>query len=193
MKRTASLLIGLLVVAVTATTARAQGITLKGGLSYGQVSNTGVLPGTIQGRTGFAAGLSLVQTNKLIGFGAEGLYAQRGVESSSTGGSRKLDYVDVPLFVRVSIAMPVAPFVYAGPQVSIELRCRTETAVCPDTDRPRQSFAGIIGAGVSFGTKPMISVEGRYVYGLTDLHLSTVTSPDSYKTRSFLAMIGIGL
>jgi hypothetical protein len=190
MKRTMSLLICLLVMAVTATTARAQGITLKGGLSYGNVSNTGVLPGTVQGRTGFAAGLSLVSTQRLIGVGVEALYAQRGVESSTGTSSRKLDYIDVPVFLRVSIPMPVTPFAYAGPQASFELRCRTETAVCPDTDRPMRSYAAIIGAGVSFGSKPMISIEGRYIYGLTDLNLSTITSADNYRTRSFLGMVG---
>jgi hypothetical protein len=190
MKRSMSLLVCLLVAAVTATTAPAQGFTLKGGLSYGNVSNTGVLPGTLQGRTGFAAGLSVVSTQRLIGVGAEALYAQRGVESSAVGGSRKLDYIDVPLFLRVSIPTSVTPFAYAGPQASFELRCRTETTVCPDTDRPRQSFAAIIGAGISFGRRPMISVEGRYLYGLTDLNLSTITSSDNYRTRSFLGMIG---
>lgn len=190
MKCTTSMLTGFLVAALTATTLQAQGVTIKGGLSYGNVSNTGVLPGTLQGRTGFAAGLSLVSTKQLFGFGAEGLYAQRGVESSAGGSSRKLDYIDVPVFLRVSIPMPITPFAYAGPQASFELRCRTETTVCPDTDRPRWSYAAIIGAGISFGAKPMISIEGRYVYGLTDLNLSTITSADNYRTRSFLAMIG---
>jgi hypothetical protein len=35
--------------------------------------------------------------------------------------------------------------------------------------------------------------EGRYVYGLTDLKLNTVTSSSSYKTRSFLLLVGFGL
>jgi len=33
-------------------------------------------------------------------------------------------------------------------------------------------------------------LEGRYVYGLTDLKLSTVTSSESYKTRSVLILVG---
>lgn len=193
MKRTMSLFIYLLVTAVTTTTAHAQGFTIKGGLSYGKVANTGVLPGTLQGRTGFAAGLSLVSTKRYVGYGVEALYAQRGVESSAGGGSRRLDYIDVPAFLRVSIPMPVTPFAYAGPQVSFELRCRTATAVCPDTDRPMGSYAAIIGAGISFGRRPMMSIEGRYVYGLTDLNLSTITSADNYRTRSFLGMIGFRL
>ena len=36
-----------------------------------------------------------------------------------------------------------------------------------------------------------LSVEGRYVYGLTDLNLNTVSTSESYQTRSFLLLAGI--
>jgi hypothetical protein len=34
-------------------------------------------------------------------------------------------------------------------------------------------------------------VEGRYVYGLTNLKLGTITEDESYKTRTFLILGGI--
>jgi hypothetical protein len=34
-------------------------------------------------------------------------------------------------------------------------------------------------------------LEGRYIYGLTDLKLGTITSSTSYKTRSFLLLAGL--
>ena len=37
-----------------------------------------------------------------------------------------------------------------------------------------------------------LSIEGRYVYGLTDLKLSTVSTSTSYQTRSFLVLLGLG-
>jgi hypothetical protein len=35
-----------------------------------------------------------------------------------------------------------------------------------------------------------LSIEGRYVYGLTDLKLNTVTSSESFKSRTFLILAG---
>jgi len=189
MTRTLSCLIAA-VLGVT-TVAPAQGsVALKGGLSYGNVSNRGVLPGNLSERTGFAVGLSLGTGRNMLGFGIEALYAQRGVTGSAPD-ERKLDYVDVPVFLRALFPTPgIAPYAYAGPQVSFELRCRTGDSTCPATNRPSTSYAAVIGGGARLGARSALTVEGRYVYGLTDLKLSTVTSSDSYKTRSFLILVG---
>ena len=50
-----------------------------------------------------------------------------------------------------------------------------------------------LGAGVKFGNESKVgfTVEARYIYGLKDLKLNTVSSSDSYKTRSFLILGGI--
>src|SRR5438093_12899301 len=73
------------------------GIALKGGLSYGNVSNRGILPGNLDSRTGFALGLSFGAGRNVLGSGCEGLYAQRGVVSSSSPpAERKLAYTDGP-------------------------------------------------------------------------------------------------
>src|SRR6266508_2626046 len=156
------------------TVAPAQGsVALKGGFSYGNVSNRGVLPGNLQERTGFAAGLSFGTGRNMLGFGLEALYAQRGVAGSGTTDDRKLDYVDVPVFLRALFPSPgIAPFAYAGPQVSFELRCRAGGGPCPDTDRPSTSYAAVLGGGARLGAASAITLEGRYIYGLTDLKLS---------------------
>ncbi|PYP08308.1 MAG: hypothetical protein DMD59_12605 [Gemmatimonadetes bacterium] len=167
------------------------GVALKGGFSYGNVSNRGVLPGNLQERTGFAVGLSFGTGRNMLGFGVEALYAQRGVTNSGTTDERRLDYVDVPVFLRALFPTPgIAPYAYAGPQVSFELRCRAGGAACPDTDRPSTSYAAVIGGGARLGATSAITIEGRYIYGLSDLKLSTVTSSESYKTRSFLILAG---
>jgi Outer membrane protein beta-barrel domain len=170
--------------------ARAQGLGIKGGLSYGNVSNRGVLPGNLGARTGFALGASLTSSGPL-GLGIEGLYAQRGVTSDSGVDSRSLDYLDVPVYARLKLDTPgLAPYAYAGPMVSFELRCRAGGVPCPDTGRPKRSYAAVVGAGVSLGGQGL-SLEGRYIYGLTDLKLSTITSSTSYHSRSFLILAGI--
>ena len=187
MKRTLAITAVAVLLGAAPSVAHAQ-IGLKGGFSYGNVSNRGLLPGALHERNGFAVGLSLVSARSLLGFGIEGLYAQRGVVSSTAGASHKLDYIDVPAYLRVSLPTPgIAPYVYAGPQVSFELHC---TDACP-SGRPKTTTAAVLGGGVRLGAQSAFSLEGRYVYGLTDLKLNTVTSSDSYKTRSFLILAGI--
>jgi hypothetical protein len=176
---------------VTSLAAAQGSVALKGGFSYGNVSNRGVLPGNLQERTGFALGISFGTGRSMLGLGVEALYAQRGVKNSGTTDERRLDYVDVPVFLRALFPTPgIAPFAYAGPQASFELRCRAGGTPCPDTDRPSTSWAAVIGGGVRLGATSALTVEGRYIYGLSDLKLSTVTSSESYKTRSFLILAG---
>ena len=119
--------------------ARAQsGFAIKGGASFGDVSNRGVLPGNLDTRTGFAVGLALGNSGGLLGFGIEGLYAQRGVQSATAGDSWRLDYIDVPAYLRVMIPTPgLAPFAYAGPQVSFELHCGDGSGACPSRSHHR--------------------------------------------------------
>lgn len=176
-----------------APAAQAQGIGVKGGFSYGNVSNRGLLPGNLRERTGFAAGLALGSSRSLLGLGVEGLYAQRGVQSDNDPDARKLDYIDLPIYLQAQVPTPgLAPFAYAGPQFSFEVKCRAGSDPCPETDRPKVSYAAVLGGGLRFGRTGGLSLEGRYIYGLSDLKLSTVTSSDSYKTRSFLILLGLG-
>jgi hypothetical protein len=170
--------------------APAQRLTVKGGLSYGNVSNRGLLPGNLRERTGFAVGVGIGTAGSLLSLGVEGLYAQRGVVSDNPPDARKLDYIDLPVYLRVMLPTPgVAPFAYAGPQFSFEVRCRSGSVDCPDTDRAKVTYAAVIGGGLRFSN---FSFEGRYIYGLNDLKLSTVTSSDSYMTRSFMLLLGLG-
>jgi hypothetical protein len=181
-----------LCLAPAVTSAQGGGLSIKGGISYGNVSNSGALPGSVTQRSGFAIGLSAL-SGGMLGFGVDALYAQRGVTSNIAADSRELDYLDIPVYLR--LAAPVAavqPFAYAGPQASFELKCGASSGNCPDTGRPKAAFSGVIGAGLRLGALHGLSLEGRYVYGLTDLKLSTVSTTKSYQTRSFLLLAGLG-
>jgi len=178
-------------IVIAPVAARAQKFGVKGGLSYGNVSSTGALPGSIKSHSGFAIGVGLL-TGRTVGLGFEALYADRGVEVP-TFGDRKLTYLDVPAYLRVGLPTPgVSPFAYAGPQVSFELKCNTSGSACPDNGRSKTMYAGVIGGGLRFGALGGLSVEGRYIYGLSDLNLGTVTTAANYKTRSFMILMGIG-
>jgi hypothetical protein len=187
-----------LVVGVQAAALAQPAVGIKAGASFGNISNKGVLPGSLKNRTGFAGGIYLGSSG-MLGIGLEGLYAQRGAESDDplATAETRLDYIDVPVYLKVKIPTPaIKPFIYAGPQVSYEVKCRTGAGLdCGDystTGRKRWDYAGIIGAGIRFGGAVGFGIEGRYVYGLKDLKPSTVTSGSSYKNRSFLLLGSIG-
>lgn len=172
---------------------------VKAGASFGNIQNKGVFPGSLKTRTGLAGGLFLGYRASVIGVGVEALYAQRGARSDQSINDQwtRLDYVDIPAYVKVNIPTPgIRPFIYAGPQVSIEVKCRTANgaAACPTGGRKKTDYAGVIGGGVRLGGSSVgLTLEGRYVYGLSDLKLSTVTSNASYKNRTFMLLVGIGL
>jgi hypothetical protein len=191
MKKSPILLVATTVFALGAHPAQGQ-VAIKGGVSHAHVSNTGAFPGDLDTRTGFALGLAVASEPSLLGVGVEALYAQRGGGPSGEVDGRKLDYIDVPAYLRVMVPAPgIAPFAYAGPQVSFEVRCRVGNADCADSDRSTTTFAGVIGAGVQLGAEGRFSVEGRYVYGLQDLHLDTVTETGNYRNRSFMILVGV--
>jgi hypothetical protein len=191
MSRTLTIITIVVALGVAATSARAQA-SAKGGISFGDVSNRGLLPGELDRRTGLAVGVGIGSAWTLIGIGIEGLYAQRGVAGSDRPDAHQIDYVDVPGYLRVAIPVPgVSPFAYAGPQISFEVRCRAGERDCSGGDRPNTTYAGIIGAGVRLGGRSALTLEGRYIYGLSDLKLATVTTSESYKDRSFLILGGV--
>ena len=171
---------------------------VKAGASFGNIKNKGLLPGSLKTRTGAAGGVYLGFRAAVIGAGVEALYAQRGARSdqSVSDAPTKLDYIDFPAYLKVSLPVPaIRPFLYAGPQVSIEVKCKTAGggADCLDAGRNKTDYAAVIGGGVKLGTKMGLSLEGRYVYGLRDLKLSTVTASESYKNRTFMLLLGIGI
>ena len=177
---------------LSAPEAQAQ-VGIKAGASFGSISNTGLLPGDLEGRTGFAAGLSFATPPDVVGLGFELLYAQRGAEEPNNPSSRALDYIDLPAYLRVMAPTEgLQPFAYAGPQASFEIDCSAVDEDCPDTGRPTTTWAAVVGAGVRLGEVEGggFTLEARYVYGLSDLELDTVTDGDSYEDRSFLILVG---
>lgn len=170
--------------------AQAQGgLGIKGGLTYSSVSQSGVAPGvSLSGYTGWTAGLSFgtASDSSALGLQVEGLYARRGVNGTSNTSDIR-EFIDVPLFLQLKLPVPaVQPYIYAGPQASYELGCSSCTA------KQNWSYAADIGVGLRLGGSTGISIEGRYMYGLTDFKWGTVSSSSSYKMRQFLLLAGIG-
>lgn len=174
-----------------ASPARAQ-FGLLGGWAYGAVPGTNATgAGAYTANNGFTLGASL-ETGGVLGFGINGLYAQRGFTNTTPGFSQKLSYIDVPAYLKLQIPNPViVPFAFAGPQVSFELNCDAGGSACP-SGRDKTTFDAVAGVGVRFPMIANLSVQGRYIYALKDLNYGTVNNQSNYRQRSFALLLGIG-
>lgn len=192
MKQTIAFLAAL---ALAPAAAHAQGgVGIKAGLSFGNVNSSGVTPGNLEGRSGFTVGLSLGTASDSAPFGVrlEGFYSRRGINAANDPDSRRIDFADVPLMLEARLPIPgLSPYLYGGPQVSYQLRCATDAGDCPESNDDL-SYAAVVGAGLRLGGSSAITIEGRYMYGLTDFTWNTVSSSESYRTRQFLILAGIG-
>ncbi len=198
MRSLRSLLLGLIALALPSILFAQGEFGVKGGVSFGNISNKGLLPGGLKTRTGFTGGLYFGYRAAVLGIDVEGLYAQRGARSdqSFATAETKLDFIDVPVYVKATVPTGgIRPFAYAGPQISFEMRCRTAAGAACATNsvRKKTDYAGVVGAGLRLGSSSGgLGIEGRYIYGLRNLELSTVTSSTSYKTRTFEILVSIG-
>ncbi len=189
----------LLLTALATPNARAQ-VQLKGGISHGELATTAptVAPGKLNGRTGFALGLAYQDhaRNSHLGFGTELLFSQRGGTSTTTGDNRRIDYVDVPVYLTVSstsTSRSFAPYAYLGPQASFEVQCKTGVGDCPQDGRQSKVFEGVVGVGLRFPGKRDLSIEARYVRGFTDLGIGTAGSQGAYDQSGLMLMAGVGI
>jgi hypothetical protein len=172
--------------------AQAQGFGVLGGWSYGQVptgNTTG--HGSLSGNSGIALGVA-AESGGPVGFGVNALYAQRGFTSSLFGNGERLQYIDVPLYLRASIPNPaIEPFALIGPQVSFELNCDANGTDCP-SGRDKTTFYGVAALGVRFPSAAGLSIQARYLYALQNLDYGTVSNTNNYRQRSFMLLLGIG-
>lgn len=97
----------------------------------------------------------------------EALYSQEGAEDFD--GTYKLDYVDVPVLLRLGV--PVSPLadagVYAGPSLGIPVRSKFDFDNGAEADEETNLDVGVT-VGVDFWSGP-VGVDLRYTAGLTDV------------------------
>lgn len=97
----------------------------------------------------------------------EALYSQEGAEDFD--GTYKLDYVDVPVLLRLGV--PVSRLadagVYAGPSLGIPVRSEFEFDNGSTVDEETKLDIGL-AVGVDFWSGP-VGVDLRYTAGLTDV------------------------
>jgi hypothetical protein len=148
-------------------------------------------------RVGFLAGAFIAAgITDAVAIQPEVMYAQKGLKGKDPNGSVpfefKLDYIDIPVLVRVGGTGPSGFKVLAGPSFNFNIRARAvqEDQFNPDEDIKDNVEAFevglVLGAGF-YGTR--LIVEGRFQEGLTNV-LKGVED-ETHRNRSFAALVGI--
>jgi hypothetical protein len=174
-------------IAVTPTAAQTKKVHfgVTGGANFATWTGSDVGSGAKR-RTGFTGGgmvtmhlspAAAVQTG--LRYSQEGTGADLG---SGISGSFKVDYLRVPLYLKVGTKLqgttPIYPHLYAGPAVGFKVRCKVEAssgsqsaeADCDDPSiqaKVKSTDFGLhFGAGVDIGH---FNLGGRYELGLTSI------------------------
>jgi hypothetical protein len=149
-------------------------------------------------RTGFVGGLFVVvPASDRLGFQGEVLFSQKGASEDGGAGDLALDYLEVPLLLRVGTASPLETsfHAFAGPSIGLRLRARV-TAETFDGETEDEDIAddvkgfdfGVVaGAGVNFGR---FTLDGRYTWGLNNLN-SLEDDEMKLRNRGFSIMAGV--
>jgi hypothetical protein len=175
-----------------ATLAAQASLGLKGGVSFATLSNKAP---DWTSRTGFAVGAAFDLGSGLIGIQPEVLYVQKGVTfggaPTTSSDAPRLGYIDVPVLVKLTLRTPgIQPMAYAGPSVNFRLSCSVNGVDCTSLTRSTD-YGVVLGGGVRLGGSHGFTVEGRYTWGLKDVH--DPGAGVANQTRTFLVLAGVSL
>jgi hypothetical protein len=166
----------LLMALAAASPAYAQvGGGIKGGVNLATVSGSDDSPDT---RVGTIAGVFLITNQDLLAFQPEVLFSMQGAKFSF--GTAKLDYVQIPLLLRIGSSSKNDASFYGlvGPSFGIIAQDDFfEDAV------ERTDVGATFGIGATFSR---VLIEARYTAGLRDFAQGSV----AYKNRVFSVMGG---
>ena len=165
------------------------------------VSNLSVNEVTSSRTGGMFGGYIGTHMGRLFTIRLEGYWTQKGadlVTSGTTTESFKLQYIEVPLILRVNIPLVVIkPSVYAGPAISFQTKCEAEDTAsgtslpCEDAGITLKStdVSGIIGAGVGIGP---ITIDVQYDFSFSNI-LDDPTSTDEVKNQTWTVRAAFGI
>jgi len=166
-----------LLAVVTPATAWAQvGGGIKAGANFARVS--GADDDDIGDRIGFTAGLFLITNQGLLAAQPEVIFSMQGTKF--TFGTAKLDYVQVPILLRIGTSSKNKASVYGLVGPSFGLLVQDENW---DDPVERGDVGLVVGAGVTF---TRVLAEVRYTAGLRDFSKGST----AYKNRVFSLMGG---
>jgi hypothetical protein len=132
-------------------------------LAGSDVSNT-------SSRTGFMGGLFLgVMVGRSVEVEPEVLYSMKGSSFTDSDTTLALDYIEVPILVKLHLQPEGGMYLLAGPAADFHVSCKAVGAItidCADFGlSPNLTFGGIVGLGY---TRGRVGVEGRYDFDFSD-------------------------
>lgn len=158
-------------IALTGFSAHAQsGIGFRGGMNFFNFGGNDVSENNYTNRTGFHAGAYASIGGGAIVFEPGVFYSVKGTQNDDAINSRAiLDYVDVPLLVRLRAGEGFN--VFAGPQISFLTRSKLEgdfgsSTVSLETSDIRETDTGLV-FGVGYNMPKGFNIQGSYDYGMT--------------------------
>lgn len=174
----------------------------RAGANYATLSGDG----EVDGRTGLhIGGFAMLALSPTLDMQIGAVAAQKGARRSEEDESSRfaLDYVEVPILVRVEIPTPgpVSPHVSVGPAVSFEVRCEAEVSVqgltatvgCGDAgiDTELVDFGAVAGAGVGLARSAPVNLSLDVLYNL-GLRSIIETGGTDVKNRAWSLLVSVG-
>jgi outer membrane protein with beta-barrel domain len=190
-----------LVALLYATTASAQvGGGIKVGLNFATISGFNDPGDSTSQRTGLVAGGFLTfGFAPMIAFQPEVLFSMQGTKfrftdsGVDTDASAKIDYIQVPLLLRIGSSGKGAAGLYGlvGPTFGKLQSAKQSVAGEPEVDFKDELKSTDMGLVVGVGfTLSRLLLEGRYTHGLTDLN-KTTDSGSTNKNRVLSVLVGL--
>ena len=156
-------------------------------------------------QTGFMAGGWVgMHLGSMIALQVEGFYTQKGTKLTSSGstiGTIKVDYVEVPVILRVGIPIipVISPYIYGGPAIAFNVSCKSqpEGGTSTDCDDPTgidteiksTDFSGIIGLGIQL-SRFLIAIQ--YDHGFDNIIVQD-TGTEEANNRTWTLKGGFGI
>ena len=166
--------VGFCLVLGTSTTALAQA-GLVVGVNFATIEYNDPDAPEFDRRTGFAAGIfQNIRLGDYVSVQPEALYSQKGAKLQEGGGETtiEVDYLDVPVLVRVSGGRGGGLVVFGGPSFGFKLRARAkgefdgESEEVDIGDEVEDFDLGVV-AGAGIGSARYF-LDVRYQWGLSD-------------------------
>ncbi len=154
---------------------------------------------SLESRLGFVGGgFVAVDLGALFAIQAEAAWTQKGADLVAGGSTAaiKLNYIEIPVLLRLQLPLPISPFVYAGPAISFKTRCKVEISGteldCDDQlvnlGIKSTDVSGVLGAGVKFGN---IIVSLQYDRSFSNIRDSSSTT--ELKNETWSGRVGFAL
>jgi len=188
-------------------------IGVKGGLNVSDIStDIPDIESVKESKTGFVGGAYVnLPLGSTFAIQPEALYSQQGFKGTDPDlagyeAQFKINYFQIPVLLKAQFPSgTIRPAVYAGPVVSFESSCKFGVSAegqsaeidCDQADvgdRKTTDFGGAFGANLDWFVGPVVvTVDARYLLGLTNLNDDPNAPDESVKNRVWQFMAGVGL